>query len=200
LPMVFSFDPLRTFIEVIDPDRTGYGRVTVSMLDPSRMLPLLRYQTGDIGRLLDRSSIEAAMLKHGVAVPDEMPDALLALRGRDSEQLPNGWHVGLYKEALYANHQAARCLTGAFRVTCCAGRTEVHVQLGQSQTPRAFIDQAILTSMAPGMRPDRLVTWPYECFPFGMRLDYERKFSHFRHGEPDPVVDQCRPSVRELTR
>ena len=41
------------FIEAVDPDEHGYGRMTVSMLDSSRPLPLLRYQTGDVIRLLD---------------------------------------------------------------------------------------------------------------------------------------------------
>ena len=35
LPMIFTFNPLRTFIEVVDPDDTGYGRMTTSMLDPT---------------------------------------------------------------------------------------------------------------------------------------------------------------------
>ena len=56
LPMIFSFNPLRTFIEVVGPDADGFGRMTTSMLEPDRMVPLLRYQTGDIVRLLDRAA------------------------------------------------------------------------------------------------------------------------------------------------
>ena len=56
LPMIFTFNPLRTFIEVVDPDGNGYGAMTTSMLDPDRTVPLLRYQTGDIVRLLDRDA------------------------------------------------------------------------------------------------------------------------------------------------
>jgi phenylacetate-CoA ligase len=179
VPMVFSFDPLRTFIEVLEPDADGFGQLTISMLDPSRMVPLLRYQTGDVVRRLDREALETAMKKHGIALPGRLPGALLALRGRDRDHLPNGWHVGLYKDALYANHQAARYLTGAFRMSCPNGRTEMHVQLGPSQPAASFIEPAILASMPPGMRPDRLVLWPYERFPFGMRLDYERKFCYW---------------------
>ena len=55
--MIFSFNPLRTFIEVVDPDVDGYGRMTTSMLDPDATLPLLRYQTGDVVRLLDRAQV-----------------------------------------------------------------------------------------------------------------------------------------------
>ena len=57
LPMLFTFNPLRTFIEVVDPDSDGYGALTTSMLDPDRTVPFLRYQTGDIVRLLDRAHV-----------------------------------------------------------------------------------------------------------------------------------------------
>src|SRR5262249_30814990 len=53
LPFVFAFNPDRTFIEFLDPASNGFGRLTISMLDTSLPIPLLRYQTGDIARLLD---------------------------------------------------------------------------------------------------------------------------------------------------
>ena len=36
-----------------EPDPAGYGHLTVSMLDADLPIPLLRYQTGDVARLLD---------------------------------------------------------------------------------------------------------------------------------------------------
>ena len=33
LPTILAFNPLRTFIEVAEPDAAGYGRLTISMLD-----------------------------------------------------------------------------------------------------------------------------------------------------------------------
>jgi hypothetical protein len=29
------------------------------------------------------------------------------------------------------------------------------------------------------VRPTRLVLWPYHRFPFGMTIDYERKFPYY---------------------
>jgi phenylacetate-CoA ligase len=185
LPMILGFDPLRTFIEVAEPDHAGYGRMTISMLDESRTVPLLRYQTGDIVRLLDRDEVDALVAGHGVTLPGSLPGAMLALQGRDKERLPNGSHVGLYKDALYADHQVARHLTGAFRLTLSAGASEMHVQLGRSPVKAALVEQAIHRSLPSQLRPDRLVTWPYEQFPFGMSLDYERKFCHYVAGERD---------------
>jgi phenylacetate-CoA ligase len=186
LPMAFSFDPLRTFIEVEGADCDGYGRMTTSMLEPERLVPMLRYQTGDVIRLLDRTAVLAAARRHGVSLDAEMlPAALVALRGREKEALPNGSHVGVYKDALYADHRSARRLSGAFRVvfdgTCCT----MHVQLTRGNAPHVSIEEAILRALPPRVRPARLVLWPYGEFPFGMTLDYERKFVHYVPGGHD---------------
>jgi phenylacetate-CoA ligase len=186
LPMIFSFDPLRTFIEVIDPDVSGYGRLTMSMLDLTRMVPLLRYQTGDIVRLLDHAQVVEVALRHGVTLPVNLSRTLLALRGREHEVLPNGSHVALYKDALYADHRIARQLTGAFRATFSGARCTMHIQLAASQTPHdADLDRGILQSIPSQVRPEALVLWVYEQFPYGMSLDYERKSSHYDVAEQD---------------
>ena len=100
--MILSFDPQRTFIEIVDPDDQGYGRLTISMLDPGRQIPLLRYQTGDVARLLDPRAGRGDAARATAWPSADLPPALLALRGRTREALPNGAQVGLYKDALYA--------------------------------------------------------------------------------------------------
>jgi phenylacetate-CoA ligase len=183
LPMIFTFNPLRTFVEVVDPDADGYGALTISMLDPARSIPLLRYQTGDIVRLLDHAQVAELVRSHGVELPAGLPPTLLALRGRHTEMLPNGSHVALYKDALYAHHSNARRLTGAFRVTFTGETATMHVQLEPAQAPTTSLEQGILQAIPAHLRPDRLVLWLYHEFPFGMKLDYERKFTYYVAGE-----------------
>jgi phenylacetate-CoA ligase len=185
-PMVLTFDPARTFIEIVDPDANGYGLLTISMLDPGRQVPLLRYQTGDVARFLDAAHVEATLHAHGVAGP-QIPSTLIALRGRVREALPNGAQVGSYKDALYADTELARRFTGATRLIFSGGQFTMHVQLTRGQAPSAAVERGLLARLPPGARPSRVVLWPYAQFPFGMGLDYERKFAHYIAGEREPA-------------
>ena len=183
-PMLLAFNPQRTFIEVVDPDGEGYGPMAISMLDPSRQVPLLRYQTGDVVRLLDRDRVAASLRNHGVTV-DQIPPALLALRGRAKEALPNGSQVGVYKDALYANPELARHVTGATRLIFTGDRFTMHVQLVRGLRPATAMEAGLLEEIPGSVRPSRLRLWEYGQFPFGMSLDYERKFQHYVPGEND---------------
>ncbi len=191
LPMLFTFNPARTFIEVLEPDARGYGLLTISMLDPERTVPLLRYQTGDIARLLDREEIADVMRRHDVVLSGLLPAALVALQGRQNESLPNGSHAGFYKDALYVDRDIARRITGAFRVIFSEGRCTLHVQMAPSEAAHDSLEQALSALLPPALRPERVVLWEYRQFPFGMGVDYERKFTYFVPGETNPETDRA---------
>jgi phenylacetate-CoA ligase len=186
VPMIFTYNPLRTFLEVTQPDVHGYGALTISMLDADRSIPLLRYQTGDVVRLLDSEQTASLARRHSIALPAGLPPTLVALRGRQNEALPNGSHVAFYKDALYADHDIARQLTGAFRLVFSERAFTLHVQLQSSQEADASLEAGLLKTIPAALRPDRVVLWDYSWFPFGMSLDYERKFTHYVAGERDP--------------
>jgi phenylacetate-CoA ligase len=182
LPMIFTYNPQRTFIEVVEPDHHGYGMLSISMLDADRCVPMLRYQTGDVARLLDREQVVETIGRHGLQV-GEIPEALLAFKGRDREALPNGARVGSYKDALYANQSVARHFTGAVRLIFSGSSCTMHAQLVKGQSADTSLQQAVLQALPGDLRPERLVLWTYGAFPFGMGLDYERKFSNYVPGE-----------------
>jgi phenylacetate-CoA ligase len=185
LPMIFTSDPERIFIEAIEPDRDGYGAMTISMLDPSRSVPLLRYQTGDVVRLLDPEEVATVVRRHGVRARGDIPGSLVALQGRSKDLLPDGTHVAFYRDALYADSQIARRLTGAFRLIFSGRGSTMHVQLLAGQAPHATLEEGILRALGSDVRLPQLVLWPYADFPFGVTLDYQRKFSHYVSGELD---------------
>lgn len=189
LPMIFTFNPLRIFIEIMNADQNGYGAMTFSTLNPEALVPLLRYQTGDIAHLLDADEVDEIMRKHKVTIPEGLPQNLLALRGRDKEELPNGSHVGFYKDILYADPRIAKYLTGACRLIFLGSNFTMHVQLAPLQAPHESMDQDIWKAIPPAVRPLRVVLWVYDRYPFGMGLDYERKFSYYIPGEmPQPEI------------
>ena len=159
-------------------------------------MPLLRYQTGDIARLLDADEVDEIIRKHKVTLPEALPRNLHALKGRDKEELPNGSHVGFYKDILYADPRIAQYLTGACRLIFFGSDFTMHVQLVPLQVPHESMDQAIWQAIPPSIRPLRVVLWLYDRYPFGMGLDYERKFSCYIPGEMLQPEISVEPSAR----
>jgi phenylacetate-CoA ligase len=184
--MIFTFDPLRALIEIIKPAESGYGDIAVSILDLNALVPLLRYQTGDIGRLLDGKAASKILLHHGLSLPGDLPDHLVVLKGRQKEVLPNGTHVGFYKDALYADPGVAANLTGALRLIFSGKEFSMHVQLTRTGVLDSYLRQGILQAIPPVIQPRHLIVWPYDKYPYGMSLDYERKFSYYVPEEAAP--------------
>src|SRR5690606_19613612 len=81
LPMLFVYNPLRTFVESADADESGDGELTISMNDPIAPLPLLRYQTGDVVRKLSAEEIRLACRHCGIPPPAKLVLPIVALKG-----------------------------------------------------------------------------------------------------------------------
>ena len=179
LPMIFVYNPLRCYVETVGADSAGYGNLTISMMELESALPLLRYQTGDIARIFSQQDIVHACEHVRLPLPGKLTLPVIALKGREKDQLPNGTHVGQYKDALYAHSDIAIRLTGAFRLEHAGERMVIHVQLRRGfQADDCFRER--LAGEFPGtLLPDQVYIWPYEQFAYGMTLDYERKFSYY---------------------
>jgi phenylacetate-CoA ligase len=189
LPMVLAYNPRRTLMEAVEPDSARYGRLTVSMLDTTLPIPLLRYQTGDVVRLLDAQRLATMLTDRGITLPGPLPGAMLALVGRDKETLPDGSHVGAYKDALYSDPVVADRLTGAFRITTLeVGAVIVHVQLVRGAQSDGAFEERLRAALGMSPQAGRVIVSSYEAFPYGMGLDYERKFAYYVPGEPSIVA------------
>jgi len=64
----------------------------------------------------------------------------------------------------------------------------MHVQLVRGSKPSRAAEQGLLKEIPGDVRPSRLRLWEYERFPFGMSLDYERKFQHYVPGDVEPEI------------
>ena len=178
-PEVLHYDPRETFVESLADD-AGVPRIVVSVLDPARKLPLLRYDTGDMGRVLSHDHLAQVLDEHGYGslVPEfHLPVGLLYGRVR-RVPLADGGSVSSQevKEALFADAAVASRLTGFFRITQASGRTEVLVQTREDAGLSAELDERLeicLCRYAGARVPVQTV--PYREFPYGFEPDYERK-------------------------
>jgi phenylacetate-CoA ligase len=176
-PMLLAHDDARVFVEIDRPEPSGAGALTLTLLDPGAPVPLVRYQTGDMAALVDAGHARAVAQRHGVAVAS-LPDRIVALHGRRDDRLPSGSGVSVYREALFADDDVASEVTGAYRVEFDGDGPMLHVQLRPGIGVDPSAKDRILDALAPEDRPRDVRLWRYEEFPFGMRLDYERKFPY----------------------
>jgi hypothetical protein len=71
------------------------------------------------------------------------------------------------------------------RLVFSGAQFTMHVQLTRGQKPSPVFERELLQQLAADVRPVACGPLAVRAFPFGMGLDYERKFSYYVPGEPD---------------
>ena len=184
LPSYFCFNPLRSYVEVLEPNAEGVGDLVITMLDTRAPIPMIRYRTGDRARWLTAAD-HAPLDAEERAALAALPFPLVAVLGRDKDQIDSHWHVDHFKALLYRRPALADQLSGAFRVLRHDEGLRLDVQLGlaATRTPEAVAAEltALIAESAArrGASVPELCCFPYHAFPHGMGLDYERKFRYF---------------------
>lgn len=180
-PMLYAFNPLRTWVEVIDPDPDGYGRIAISSCEKREMYPLFRYLSGDIGRLIAPADTLGVLSEQAGSPVANYPFPLIAIRGRDSERLPNGLELMAFKDAIYRDHEIADQLSGAFKLQFAdedAPGYRIDIQLRRGASAAPDLRNKLLGVLPCPPKDLNLVEYP--AFEYGMTLDYERKFNYYR--------------------
>lgn len=182
-PMLFVYYPHRCYVEEFQAEAGGSSELVISMLSEEMKIPLLRYRSGDHGRVISWRDMVATLASHGVAIEPELHLPFVAVSGRGLALRTDAGplYPEAVKEALYHDHDIARTVTGNFRL----GPGEhgkgahLHVQLRPGVgSPRGHAD-ALATHVAlySGIEP-RLTLYEHADFPFNMGVDYERKFAY----------------------
>ena len=199
-PSVFCHNPLRCHIEVLQPDAQGWGELCFTLLDRQAVIPLPRYTTGDLGRLVPASRLNSLCQQTGLSAP-WLP--VVEVRGRLRDRRPGVPSVEQVKQWIYQDHRVADALSGAFRVetpdqgpvrlTLQTAQTAQSAQATQAASsaadadagPAAAVNAAsICTAIAriaaaDGFHHSLSVT---VCTPqqdgWGPALDHERKFAY----------------------
>lgn len=150
-------------VEVCNPNEQGIGDIVVSHLDCDLKTMLIRYKTGDIGKILDSATIERV-----VGITPALPYPIIAIFGRSTEMMSTGITPATVKELLYRDHSFASHITGHFIVDETEGAQKVYVQMKQECT----------TATMPVVEGIEMVGVAYADFPRDMELNYENKWKH----------------------
>lgn len=174
LPTFFHYDPMRMFVEIVDPDDTGFGTMAITMLDQERVIPMIRYATGDVARILSTEQVSSMCARLGLDPLSAPRLPVLALLGRTKDRLRAGRFITHYQDLLYAEPVIADRITGAFQYRERSTTPELRVQLRRGQLNDAGLaDYARRCSSECEMQ---FVN--YEDFRDVLSLDYERKFTY----------------------
>lgn len=181
VPTFMVYNPLRTSIEILDPDEARVGDLVITMLDSTIPLPLVRYRTGDRARFVTPEALEplSSAIGLGFSLP-ALP--VIALQGRSKDILPWGGHVDDFKDALYRHPEIARHLSGAHRIDGDARQVRWQLQANRG----AGVELSELAGRLAGELANRLSDAPvivqclaYDDFSYARTVDYERKFTYW---------------------
>ena len=177
VPMLFTYDPGRIFVEVAAEDR-----LVVSTLERGLRIPLIRYATGDRARRLNQPGLlrETAA---AAGIPAEAIAGLPILMVLGRGAFARAGRVVVYpeqvKEGLYADAALARLTTANFRLRSGPRKAVLRIQLAPGIAAERRLQDRFAEAVAPyTAAPLRVVCEEYGDFGNGMALDYERKFDY----------------------
>ena len=180
LPTFMCFNPLRTFVEIVNQDQSGAGELVLSLLDLQAPVPLMRYKTGDRAMFVDPEKFARVFQQqtHDLRLP-VFP--VIALLGRSRDWIDGEWHVDFFKQALYSKPEVADVISGAFRVSQPTETLLWEVQMRQASGADLVTLGQALTDQLKKLNKKNLPAvrcFSYQDFPYGQTLDYERKFPY----------------------
>ncbi|MCE4557541.1 hypothetical protein [Pelomonas cellulosilytica] len=176
-PNLFCFNPLRCHPEIVNPRPDGFGELVFTLLKTDATIPLPRYSSGDLARLIPREEAQTWATAAGTT-PPWLP--MLALHGRIKDRPGTLPSVERIKEWLYASHDIAQQLTGAFRMQGIDNdRIRITVQASPESTSAATLASQLIELLdEPSRRMLDLTIVSADAFPWRPALDFERKFAY----------------------
>jgi len=181
-PILFHYYPHRVFLEAIS-EGNETSELIFSMLSESLLIPLIRYNSKDVGTILSFNRVKEIFEHHNrkELVP-ELKLPLVAVGGRRKRCITFDGYA-LYpeevKQGLYSDMQAASVATGCFKLSLVENRFLIELQLREGTEISIELETLFRNIIASQVRTDfNLRLYPYRQFPYGMGVDYERKFKH----------------------
>ncbi len=177
---LFHYYPMRFFIE-----EHADGSLLFTTLSGSAVIPLIRYHSGDCGKLISYKSLEQLLYRfHLEPMMPRLKLPLATMSGRTTNFLALG-DEKIYPEdlklGLYEDEHAARKTTGYFLISAEQGKPVAEVQLKPGIVPSAALGNTFSNALQRYVKPELAVKlYRYHDFPFGMELNYEKKFLNLK--------------------
>jgi hypothetical protein len=180
-PMLFVYYPTRCYVEQFPSGHTEQELV-LSILSEEMKIPLLRYRTGDLGRIFQHEDMIRIVREHGHSFAPDLKLPFVAVYGRGEmlDSTSGNLTPEEVKEAIYADYGIAELLTGSFRLNMGAGNVaEIELQLRKGKVPPADAQRRLSARLAEINAVEaNPVFIPYQDFPYMMEVDWERKFRY----------------------
>lgn len=174
-PSLFVHDPRRLYVE--ERDHLDGERTLVVTTLRQRLLPLVRYDLGDLGEIVAPEALNRALA--GTGSPLRLTEPVVAVWGRQGGEVRGArWSVRpeAVKERLFAHPEHPAALTGRFVLGERAGAPLLQAQLrpGVEATPplRRFVEEAL--GGAAGT-DGQVALHSARAFPFHEASDFQHK-------------------------
>ena len=178
-PYFFHYYPFRTYIESIKTD--DQEELLFSVTDKKSILPVLRYATGDSGKVFKYENFSKLLQNsYPQFIPDlKLPVAIMSGRTKSRIQFANKFlSIEDIKEKLYLDYEFASSITGLLMIKPLKNRLQLSIQLKDKVKKTSILEGKISHIMYdhfPNEIEVKLLNY-YEQLK-GLELNYEKKLS-----------------------
>ena len=180
LPMIFQYNPLKIYVEEVK--TSAYPHLVLTRLDKKTILPLIRYDTQDEGKIIHYNKLKETLESRNYQ--EYLPHLklpLVIIWGREKITTCDGKNIRpeIIKELLYDNIEVAKNISGYFRMALDKNQLKIEIQLKEGKTISRETEKQIKEKLSKNIPTTlEIVIYPYREFPYGLGLSYERKFEY----------------------
>ena len=153
-PHFFVYYPMRSFVEELPLAGWPGGDLAVSHTALDLPLPLIRYRTGDVVRLISYRRLEEILGRHAPALslPGlRLPCAAMFGRRDALEVAGTRLTVEMIKEALFLDETVAHSVSGFFRVASETRGVRLEVQLREGVLRNSELEDRLAAALGASL-------------------------------------------------
>jgi phenylacetate-CoA ligase len=181
-PQFMHYYPHRIFLETDTENGHDDGELLFSVLNDKARVPLMRYRTGDSGRLITYDRVMEVLREFGhlEMIPDlKLP--FVAVYGRtDKFVVYEGHRITplLVEQGLYEDMDVAKSITGQIFLHVDEGHVTIELQMQKGIEPTDELRTLCVHAAMRYLPCEVPVTlYRYQEYPHGMDFDFERKIA-----------------------